>query len=46
MVLSPERSRFIIDTPAEQAQHVSTGRVVHLAAQAPAAAHGKARRRG
>ena len=47
MVLSPERSRFIIDTPAEQAQHVSTGRVVHLAAHAAAAAQaGKVRRRG
>lgn len=36
MVLSSERSRMVIDTPAEMVQHVSSGRIVHLDAK-PAA---------
>jgi GntR family transcriptional regulator len=33
MILSPERSRMVFDTPAELVEHVSSGRVVHVAAR-------------
>jgi hypothetical protein len=29
MVLSPDRSRMVIDTPAEMVDQVSSGRIVH-----------------
>jgi len=35
MALSPQRSRMVIDTPAGASGHVSTGRIVHVAAPAP-----------
>lgn len=37
MALSPQRSRMVIDTPAGASGLVSTGRIVHVAAPAPAA---------
>lgn len=37
MALSPQRSRMVIDTPAGAGGPVSTGRIVHVAAPAPAA---------
>ncbi len=37
MAMSPQRSRMVIDTPAGSAEHVSIGRIVHVADE-PAAA--------
>lgn len=33
MTLSPQRSRMVFETPAELVEHVSSGRVVHVAAR-------------
>ncbi|NKE65449.1 GntR family transcriptional regulator [Ramlibacter sp. RBP-2] len=30
MAMSPQRSRMVIDTPADSAEHVSIGRIVHV----------------
>ena len=35
MLLSPERSRMVFDTPAELVDQVSSGRLVHVGAEAP-----------
>lgn len=37
MAMSPQRSRMVIDTPADSAEHVSIGRIVHVGGE-PAAA--------
>lgn len=39
MAMSPQRSRMVIDTPAESAEHVSIGRIVHVGAEPAAATH-------
>jgi GntR family transcriptional regulator len=36
MAMSPQRSRMVIDTPGDSAEHVSIGRIVHVGAE-PAA---------
>lgn len=38
MAMSPQRSRMVIDTPADSAEHVSIGRIVHVDGEPAAAA--------